>query len=207
MSLREVKMTDKKGRTYETELPEGYEEVMRVDVQDKRFAVILNIAAIVITALIVAAALRIMRPRDFTDDLTLSGMLAFFLLFVVYIVLHELVHGAAYKLLTGQKLKFGLTLGAAYCGVPDIYVYRSASLIALLAPFVVFNAVFLAMALLLPDQWSRFFSALLFAFHFGGCAGDLYMTLLFMTRFRDGRTLTRDFGPAAAYYRPKERGE
>ena len=201
-------MTDKrKGRTYETELPEGYEEVMRLDIKDKRFAVKLNLAAIVITALLVAAVLLIMRPWKFTDSFTLGSQIVFWFAFVIYIVLHELVHGIAYKLLTGQKLKFGLTLGAAYCGVPDIYVYRSTNLIALLAPFAVFNLVFLAMAFFMPNQWIRLFSAMLFAFHFGGCAGDLYMTLLFMTRFKDGRTLTRDFGPAAVYYLPKAREE
>ena len=62
----------------------------------------------------------------------LSTSLVFFLMLVLYILLHELVHGAAYKLLTGRKLTFGLTLSVAYCGVPDIFVYRNAALAALL---------------------------------------------------------------------------
>lgn len=201
-------MTDKrKGKTYETELPEGYEAVFKVDVTNKRFAIIMNLAALIITAALVFAAVKLVRPQDFLESFAPSKLLVYCAALIAYIVLHELVHGIAYKLLTRQKLKFGLTAGAAYCGVPDIYVYRRAGLIALLAPFTVFNIVFLAMAFFMPNQWDRFFSALLFAFHFGGCAGDLYMTILFMTRFKDGRTLTRDFGPAAAYYLPKERGD
>lgn len=201
-------MADKrKGRTYETELPAGYEEAMRVDVKDKRLAIKLNLAALIITAVLVFAAIMIIHPGDFFENVRPVKLFIYWFALIVYIVLHELVHGLAYKLLTGQKLKFGLTLGAAYCGVPDIYVYRRASLIALLAPFAVFSVVFLAMAFFMPNKWDSFFSALLFAFHLGGCAGDLYMTYLFMTRFKDDRTLTRDFGPTAVYYLPKSHGE
>lgn len=195
------------GKNYERELPEGYEEVFKVDITNKRLAIIMNVAALVVSALLVVAAILIIRPADFFENVGLVKLLVYWLALVVYIVLHELVHGIAYKLLTRQKLKFGLTLGAAYCGVPDIYVYRRASMIALLAPFAVFNIVFLAMAFFMPNQWDRFFSAVLFAFHFGGCAGDLYMTYLFLTRFKDERTLTRDFGPTAVYYLPRERGK
>ena len=194
-------MADKrKGRTYETELPAGYEETMRVDVKDKRLAIKLNLAALIITAVLVFAAIRIIRPENLFENVRPGKLFIYWFALIVYIVLHELVHGLAYKLLTGQKLKFGLTFGAAYCGVPDIYVYRRASLIALLAPFAVFSVVFLAMAFFMPNKWDSFFSALLFAFHLGGCVGDLYMTYLFMTRFKDDRTLTRDFGPTAVYY-------
>ena len=196
-----------RGRNFETELPEGYEAVFKVDVTNKRFAIIMNLAALIITAALVFAAVKLVRPQNFLESFAPSKLLVYCAALIAYIVLHELVHGIAYKLLTRQKLKFGLTAGAAYCGVPDIYVYRRAGLIALLAPFTVFNIVFLAMAFFMPNQWDRFFSALLFAFHFGGCAGDLYMTYLFMTRFKDKRTLTRDFGPAAVYYLPKERGD
>ena len=57
----------------------------------------------------------------------------FIVVVVAYVILHELIHGLVYKLLTKQKLKFGLALTVVYCGVPDIYVYRTAALLSLTA--------------------------------------------------------------------------
>ena len=118
-------------------------------------------------------------------------------------MLHELVHGAAYKLLTGQKLTFGVTLSVAFCGVPEIYVYRRASLIAVLAPFVVFTVVGAALLIVLDGAWARFFTLLFLGLHLGGCSGDLYNAWMYLTRFKDPRTLTRDTGPVQTFYVPE----
>ena len=91
----------------------------------------------------------------------------------------------------------------AFCGVPEIYVYRRAALISLLAPFTVFTVLFGGAALLLPDAWDKVYAAVLLGLHLGGCAGDLYDTLLFLTRFRDPRTLMRDTGPKQTVYLPE----
>lgn len=88
----------------------------------------------------------------------------------------------------------------AYCGVPDIFVYRSAALTALLAPFVVFTVVFLLAVLLIADPVSRYMAAFLLATHLGGCAGDLYDTGLYLFRFRDPTTLMQDTGPKQTFY-------
>ena len=43
---------------------------------------------------------------------------------VLYMVLHELTHGLFYKIFTHEKLKFGMTLTVAYCGIPRIYTKK-----------------------------------------------------------------------------------
>ena len=63
--------------------------------------------------------------------------------------------------------------------------------------------VFGAAAFLLPNAWDKFYAALLLAVHVGGCTGDLWNTLLYLTRFRDPRTLTRDTGPLQSFYVPE----
>ena len=189
------------GKNYETELPAGYREVFTVDAEkDKTFIIWMNVAAIVIAAVIILAGWLIIRPQGLIENYSLLRNLLLLAALFAYIVLHELVHGAAYKMLTGRKLTFGITMTVAFCGVPDIYVYRKTALISLMAPFTVFTVVFLAMAFLLPDAWDRFYAVILLGVHAGGCAGDLYDTFLYLTKFRDPSTLMNDTGPKQTFY-------
>ena len=186
------------GKDYELELPAGYESALTIDATDKKFALWMNLAAIVplIPALLLALRMIWNRPIEVSTQ----KMLLFIGAMLVYIVLHELVHGIAYRTLTHRKLSFGLKLTCAYCGVPDIYCYRRTALISLLAPFTVFTIVFAALALCLNDTALRAGSVILLGLHLGGCSGDLYDTWLYLTRFRDPLTLMRDTGPAQTFY-------
>ena len=189
-------------KSFEATLPAGYREVFTIDAADKKIGLRLNIVAAIVMAAIIAPAWLIIRPGKF-DPSRFSSVLLTLAAMAFYMVLHELTHGAAYKLLTRQKLKFGVTLTVAYCGVPDIYVYRRTALISLLAPFVVFTLLFGGLTLGLRDPWSKLLCAILLGIHVGGCAGDLYDTWLFLTRFRDPRTLMRDTGPKQTFYAPE----
>ena len=191
-------------KTFEKQLPENYREAMTVDAKTKRFTLFATIGAFLITALFCFLAWAVFRPKDLVGNYSIWRNLVLIASLAAYIVLHELVHGLAYKLLTGQKLTFGMTLTVAFCGVPDIYVYRRTALISLLAPFTVFSVVFIALALALRDPWDKFYAGVLFAVHIGGCVGDLYDTFLYLTRFRDPRTLMRDTGPKQTFYVPED---
>ena len=188
---------------YETELPAGYREAYVIDAADKRIGLKLNLIGAGITVALLAVFALILRPRDFFENYTISRNLITLGLLFAYLVLHELTHGAAYKLLTRQKLTFGFTATVAYCGVPEIYVYRKAAMIALLAPFCVFNVVFGLAVILLPGAWDKMYAAALLAIHVGGCVGDLYDTWLYLTRFKQPDTLMRDTGPKQTFYLPE----
>ena len=192
-------------RTHEKELPEGYVEIYSVDAKDKKTVIKLNIAALAISAVLLLIPFLWMGIPFRAIGENFLFLPIMFGSMIVYLILHELVHGLAYKLLTHEKLKFGLTTSVAYCGVPDIYVYRKVALISLLAPFTVFGVLFLLGTILLWGSFAGFLSALLFAIHFGGCAGDLYDTWLYLTRFRDPATLMRDTGPKQTFYIQKPR--
>ncbi len=194
-------------KRFETELPGGYAEALTVDAKDKKTSVLLTVASLLLSAAVFVPALLIIRPTEFFASfeiykyfLTIAAMLA-------YIVLHELTHGAAYKLLTRRKLTFGVSLTVAYCGVPDIWVYRSTALISLLAPFTVFSVIFTAATALLSDPVDKIYAAFLLALHAGGCVGDLYDTALYLFKLRDPRTLMRDTGPKQTFYVPSLRKE
>lgn len=191
---------DAKKKNYEKELPEGYKEIFTVDATAKKFTIYMNLIAFVLVMAVAVPAFLILKPLENAEKIGIVSLLWFIAAMFAYIVLHELVHGAAYKLTTGQKLTFGFTASVAYCGVPDIYVYRKASLIALLAPFTVFSIVFIAATVIVSNPIDKFLCAVLFGIHFSGCVGDLYDSLLYIFKFRDSATLMRDTGPVQKFY-------
>lgn len=187
-------------KTFEKEVPEGYRTALTVDAKDTRLGIIMNIIALIIAAATVAVTAAIVKPADFIGNFSPGRNFLLAAALIPYMVLHELVHGIAYKLLTKQKLKFGLTLTVAFCGVPDIYVYRRTALIALLAPFVSFTIVFLLLIFLLPEEWDKVYASVMLGLHIGGCCGDLYDTFLYLFKFKAPDTLMRDTGPKQTFY-------
>ena len=191
-------------KNWEAELPAGYREALVIDAKDdKKLIRGMTLASLLVFGVFLWLGIGTQWHGMKDAPPSLSMPLIFCLSLIVYLVLHELVHGAAYKLLTGQKLTFGLTLSVAFCGVPEIYVYRRASLIAVLAPFVVFTALGLVLLAALPGAWEKFFVLCFLGLHIGGCSGDLYNTWLYLTKFKDPRTLTRDTGPVQTFYVPE----
>ena len=189
---------------FEYQLPEKYTEIFSVDATDKKTAVILNLAAGVLMFLTGFIGYRWLMPVHFMRETPLWKELLFLAALFLYIVLHELTHGAAYKLLTRQKLTYGFTLSVAYCGVPHIYVYRRTAIISLLAPFVTFTILFAILTLMLQDVYSKYLAWLLLSMHIGGCAGDLYDTLLYLFKLRNPETLMKDTGPKQTFYLPEK---
>lgn len=195
--------------SYYKDLPENYKEVFHIDAKSKKVGFVFTVVSLVIT---VASLLVIGLLTDLSsiaDAVKEGSILIPYLVLLaglfLYIVLHELVHGAAYKALTHQKLTFGMTLTVAFCGVPDIYTSRKTALIALTAPLVVFSIVFLALMACFRTSNPVYFAifSILFSIHLGGCVGDIYVTILLMTKYRNPELLMRDTGPAQTLYLPE----
>ncbi len=191
------------GKYYETVLPAGYREIYHIDAANKKIGIAMNLAAVILMIAAMILCVVLIRPSSFT--FTVGPLFIMLAVLFIYLVAHELVHGAAYKLMTGQKLSYGFSATVAFCGVPDIYVYRKTALVSLLAPFTVFSIIFIAAMILIPNDFHKILCAFLFSAHFGGCVGDLYDTILYLTRFRDPGTLMRDTGPAQTFYIKEER--
>ena len=194
---------------YYLTLPEGYGEAMVVDAKERKTSILFTVFSFVLMAIPLAVVLLTfggLKPlvEQYGRTRILISDLIFILSLGLYMVLHELVHGAAYKALTHQKLTFGVTLTVAFCGVPEIYVSRKTALIALLAPFVTFTLIFIPLTIWFysVSMLLYFFSGLLFAIHFGGCIGDLYMTYILLFRYKDPATLMNDTGPKQTIYVP-----
>ncbi len=186
------------------DLPEGYAEVYHINSKAKGTGLAFNLAALLLAAAVIVPGLVCGGIGGLGyDGAFLAGIIAV-IGFIAYLILHEFTHGAAYKLLTGHKLTFGITWSVAYCGVPDIYVTRRTALISLLAPFVLFSVIFCSLAV-----WMFFVNKVIYmaviiilGFHFGGCAGDLYTAVLLLFSLKDKNLLMRDTGPEQFFYAP-----
>lgn len=189
-------------KTFERSVPEGYREVYHIDAANKKTGVLMTLGSLFIAAILIFVFFKTAGKID----IDLSGLFKYYIVFLVsmiaYIVLHELTHGAVYKALTKEKLRFGITWSAAFCGVPDIYTYRSVALGSLVAPFALFTVILIPVL-----AWLRGFDAgwyiavgVIFSLHVSGCVGDLFMTLLFLAKFKDPATLMRDTGPEQWIY-------
>lgn len=192
---------------FEKEVPSNYELVYKIDAKSKRIGIIFTIASLVILAIVmgICAAMLLFKDNisiDIDNVNYLYAYLIFMLSMVVYIILHELVHGIVYKVLTKEKLTFGLSWSCAFCGVPNVYCYRKTALLALVAPLVVFTLVFVPITVYLyfVDVVYYLLAAFVLGMHLGGCCGDIFMTWLLLTRFKSPKTLINDTGPAQTIY-------
>ena len=192
-------------KNYELELPQNYDLIYHIDAKSKKVGMIFTVVSLVVLLVVMGVAV-IPLIGNFNVELSDTKYLYAYLVFMVtmcaYIVLHELVHGIAYYGLTKQKLTFGLTWSCAFCGVPNIYCYRKTALIALVSPLIVFTLVFVPLTIWLYfiDPIYYLMSAFVLGLHLGGCCGDIFMTYLLLTRFKNKKTLIKDTGPAQFIY-------
>ena len=196
-----------KQKNFERELPDGYRLALVVDAKNAKFGLIFNIIAFLVLVVVMIAAYFLLKVRQDVSESWLTenyfaATLIFMAVIVVYLVLHELVHGLAYKALTGEKLTFGLSWSCAYCGVPNIFTYRRVSLIAVAAPFVFFTVIFIPILAMLYYLSPLYFmlSAAIFGLHLGGCSGDIYIMCLLLFKYKGAETLMNDTGPKMSLY-------
>ena len=190
---------------YYLELPENYKLDKTIDMKKMSTNIFLN----VLNILFVIISILILIPLKFKeikfDNLIELSIVMFIALigFIIYIVLHELTHGLFYKIFTKQKLTFGVSLTYAYCGVPNIYVRKKEAIIACLSPLIIFSIIFLTLIFILPPNYINLSIIILFSFHFGGCSGDIYLSLILLTKYKKD-TYIKDTGPTQYIYKKGE---
>lgn len=186
-------------------LPEGYKEIFSVNMQtDKKTMLIVNGLALVITAAIAI-------PMHFHISIATlfdmeNGFGMYILRFavmiismVLYIVLHELVHGITMKLFGTKKVKYGFTGMYAFAGSDDYYDKTSYIVIAM-APIVVWGVVIAIINVLVPNEWFWVVYIIQIA-NISGAAGDLYVTAKFLKMPKD--ILVHDNGVSMTVYSEK----
>lgn len=164
-------------------LPTNYREIFSVNLQtDKKIAVILNVVSLLIGT-VMAVPMHFYIPILTLFDFS-QGFIAYFIRFAVlsvamilYLILHEAVHGVAMKICGTKKVKYGFTGLYAYAGSDDFYDKKSYIFIAL-APVVLWGVVLLIINLFVSENW---FWVVYFIqiFNISGAVGDFYVTAKF----------------------------
>lgn len=180
-------------RAYES-LPEGYQELCKLDLQkDKKLAFWLNFWASVVGIIMIAVPW-ILIGNPF--KLPTWQWLVILGADIVYIVLHELVHGIAMKSVGTKKVKYGFTGLYAFAGSKDYYDKSSYIMIAL-APVIVWGVVLAIAQIFTPVEffWIPWFIQIT---NISGAAGDAYVTAKFSKLPKD--ILVTDYGVGMTVY-------
>lgn len=183
-------------------LPDGYAELYSVDLQkNKKVSVLVNAIAVLIGVVMVVPMLfwvPIASLFDMSGGMTpyLIRFGSLIVLTIAYMVLHELVHGAAMKLCGTQKVKYGFTGLYAFAGSEDYYG-KGAYIFIALAPVVLWGVVLAIVNVFVPITW---FWVVYFLqiMNVSGAAGDLFVTIKFSRFPRD--ILIRDYGVGMTVY-------
>ena len=179
-----------------SKLPDGYFEIYSVDLQkNKKVALFVNLLAIFIAvALAIPAAVLVPISKTIDYSFGIGNLLLKFaavgVLTVLYMVLHELVHGAAMKICGTKKIKYGFTGMYAFAGSDDYYDKRAYIFIAL-APVVLWGVVLAVASALVPASWFWVVYVIQIT-NISGAAGDFFVTVKFLRMPRD--LVVRDYG-------------
>lgn len=164
-------------------LPKDYGEIYSLNLQkDKRTAIIVNLLAFAIAA-VMAVSMNFFVPVTSFFDMS-GGIVRYFLrlaalivLMVLYMFLHELVHGIAMKLCGTKRVKYGFTGLYAFAGSEDYYDKKSYIFIAL-APIVLWGTVLAAVNFFVPTEWF-WIVYMIQLINISGAAGDLFAAVKF----------------------------
>lgn len=187
-------------------LPEGYKEIYSIDLQkDKKLSLLVNVLSVII-AILLTVPMHFLVPISTLFDMS-SGLesyktrfFALIVLMILYMVLHELVHGVAMKICGTEKIKYGFTGMYAFAASNDYYDKRAYIFVAL-APIVLWGVVLAIINPFVPVEW---FWVVYFIqiINISGAAGDLFVTVRF-SRLPDD-ILVKDHGVGMTVYSRSE---
>ncbi len=149
----------------------------------------------------------LLRPQpgselSFSFDLQsgFSAILGIVVAFISVLLLHELVHGACFWLITRSRPRFGLQLAYAYAAAPDWFIPRDPYLIVGLAPIILISLLGVALLPWLPAVLSPPWIFAL-AVNASGSVGDVYIIGWLLAR--PASALVNDHGDCIHIYLPQ----
>lgn len=188
-------------------LPAGCRQIYAVDLQkNKKLALGINALALAVGLLMIAGMAfavpfgTLLAGQDGLPGLLLrlavlcAGML-------LYVILHEWVHGQVMKFYGARTVAFGFTGLYAYAGSKEDYFTRGAYLVIALAPLVVWGIVLLAVNLLVGREWF-WVVYLIQVINVSGAMGDVFVAVKFARMPRN--ILIHDDGVSMRVYLPED---
>ena len=184
-----------------TRLPEGYREVRRVDLmRNRKEAVLVNLLALIITGVMIVLGFVICPSfTEFEIGIhTIVGIILMTIGIVVYMILHEVIHGVFMKAFSGIKPRYGYTGLYAYAGSDALFCRKHYIIIAF-APVVILGFVLgvLTAAFYETAFWYLYIIQIV---NISGAAGDFYVGTLIARAKND--IMVRDAGTDMSFYSP-----
>ena len=192
-------------------LPSGYGEIYSLDLQkNKKTALIVNGVAVVIMVLMFFIGCKIMPvfslfevEDEYYLRMTCIKLIVLCISMVVYLLLHELVHGITMKLFGAKKIKYGFTGLYAYAGCEE-YFAKMPYIVIALAPIVIWGIVIFIINCFVPADWF-WIVYIIQIMNISGAAGDLYVTFKFSGFPKD--ILVKDMGVSMTVYSAADRAQ
>ena len=157
----------------------GYKECTKIDlVKNKKEALLVNIYGIIIMVVMAVFIPLLIMGGIIEFNLETTFPLFFIVLLIsliLYIPLHEIVHGIVLKKYTDEKLSFGWKLVYAYCGSKEAVVDRKEYYAVALAPLLVFSVVFISLMVLNPSISLVWY--VMEIMNVSGSVGDIYVSI------------------------------
>lgn len=189
---------------YENVLPEQYVEIDHVRFDDVKTGFLYDLKAVLPGILLTIIGWIIVRP---TIVQVLVSLVIFAVSIYPYFSLHEIVHGVVIKVMTGQRVEIGFNKSGAYCGMPELYMYRPVAVRCTAAPLVVFSILFGIgdVILIAADNWMSLPLGLLLTLHLLGCRSDVNL-LKIMEKYHDDSLLIKDTGAEQWFFSLRKEG-
>ena len=157
----------------------GYKECTKIDlVKNKKEALLVNIYGIIIMVIMAVFIPLLIMGGIIEFNLETTFPLFFIVLLlslILYIPLHEIVHGIVLEKYTDEKLSFGWKLVYAYCGSKEAVVDRKEYYAVALAPLLVFSVVFISLMVLNPSLSLVWY--VMEIMNVSGSVGDIYVSI------------------------------
>jgi hypothetical protein len=182
-----------------TALPAGYREIFNIDLnKNKKAAVFINVLAVIILLAMVFPMLPV-RPFSILSCIEMASFVrpvVFIGGLVLYLVLHEAVHGFFMWIFSKQKPHFGIKGIYAYAG-SNAFFSKAHYLIIGLSPIIIWGIVLTILCFAVPDEWF-WYVYLIQVMNISGAAGDIYVSVKFCRMPSD--ILVQDSGTAMTVY-------
>ena len=178
-------------RTYERDLPEGFCEIRTISPSNDRKDSMIGMVCVFAPSLLL-----LIIGFQFVKVAVVQYLTLFLLipLIPVYLMLHELLHGIVYFVLTGQKFKIGRNKDGFYCVLPQLYVYLKTQVLCAAAPLLVLAIALLWGSVIAIRNQSGLFIVLscMLAFHFFACRSDVFLMKELLKTKGAGKLLIRE---------------
>lgn len=187
------------------EVPPNYREICRIDMQnDKRLALLINGLCLLIGIILLVPLLFFQRLYLFLEETESLAdyfvpLVVLLVSMIVYLFLHEWVHGLCIRYFSGKKAHYGFT-GLYAFAASEAYFSKKSYIVIALAPIVVWGVVLTILLFCVADTWF-WVVYLVQVINISGAAGDLYVTFRLSKMPRE--ILVRDSGVMMEIYSPE----